>query len=112
MGGQYFYESMEIDEALVKKHVAKFDAARLVSAKVRDFAVYEGAVGRFEVTSKNGLMGEIAPFLQGKYYRVDSLTYELTHKFSNFLVTYSSGGGIKVNDNYLDLLLPSFEKLI
>ncbi|WP_454764375.1 hypothetical protein [Cupriavidus campinensis] len=109
---KYFYEAMEIEEALVKKHVSKFDAARLVSAKVRDFAVYEGAVGRFEVTSKNGLVDDIAPFLRGKFYRVDSLTYELTHGFSNFLVTYSSGGGIKVNENHLDLLLTTFEKLI
>jgi len=25
---------------------------------------------------------------------------------------YSSNGALKVNDNYLDMLLPSFEKLI
>ncbi|MBT2791943.1 hypothetical protein [Paraburkholderia strydomiana] len=112
LGGRYFYESMEIDENLIKKHVSKFDAARLVSAKVRDFAVYEGAVGRFEVTSKNGLMDEIAPFLRGKFYRVDSLTYELTHKFSSFLITYSSSGSIKINDTHMDMILPSFEKLI
>lgn len=111
-GGKYFYEAMGIEEALVKRHVSKFDAARLVSAKVRDFAVYEGAVGRFEVTSKNGLMDDIAPFLRGKFYRVDSFTYELTHGSSNFLVTYSNGGGIKVNENYLDLLLTTFQKLI
>lgn len=111
-GEQYFFESMEIDSALAKKHTLKFDAARLVSAKVRDFAVYEGAVGRFEVTSKNGLIDDIAPFLKGKYYKMDSLTYEITHGFSNFLVTYSSGGGIKVNEHYLDVLLSSFEKLI
>lgn len=111
-GAKYFYETMEIQETLIKKHVSKFDTARLVSAKVRDFAVYEGAVGRFEVTSKNGLTNEIAPFLQGKFYRIDSLTYELTHGFSNFLVTYSNGGSIKVNDNHLDLFLTTFERLI
>ncbi|MFM0565646.1 hypothetical protein [Paraburkholderia sediminicola] len=111
-GGRYFFESMEIDEALVKKHVSRFDTARLVSAKVRDFAVYEGAVGRFEVTSKNGLMENIAPLLQGKYYKMDSLTYEVTHKFSSFLVTYMNGGGIKINEDYLDLLLPTFERLL
>lgn len=111
-GGRYFFESMEIDENLVKKHVSIFDSARLVSAKVRDFAVYEGAVGRFEVTSKNGLMDNIAPFLQEKYYKMDSLTYELTHNFSSFLVTYMNGGGMKINENHLDLLLPTFEQLL
>lgn|GEM_PF-3270699 len=108
----YFYEPLEISEATIKKHVSKFDLARLVSAKVKDFAVYEGAVGRFEVTSKHGLKNDIAPFLDGKYYRLDSLTYEVTHKFVTFLIMYSSNGALKVNDNYLDMLLPSFEKLI
>ncbi len=108
----YFFEPLEITEPMIRKHVAKFDSARLVSAKVRDFAVYEGAVGRFEVTSKNGLKEEIAPFLEGKYYRMDSLTYELTHRAASFLVAYSNNGGIKVNSNHLDVMLSSFEGLI
>jgi hypothetical protein len=108
----YFYEPLEINEATIKKHISKFEVTRLVSAKVKDFAVYEGAVGRFEVTSKHGLKDEIAPFLDGKYYRLDSLTYEVTHKFATFLIMYSSNGALKVNENYLDMLLPSFERLI
>lgn len=111
-GHNFFYESMEITEPVIRRHVAKFDVARLVSAKVRDFSVYEGAVARLEITSKDGLKPEIAPFLPGRHYKLDAATYEVTHKFSSFLVTYTNAGTLKVNEQFLESVLPRFVALL
>ncbi|WP_155416773.1 hypothetical protein [Burkholderia vietnamiensis] len=108
-GKSYFIEALELTRAIVELHVAKFDAARLVSAKVRDFMVYDGAVGRMEITSKSGLQQAVAPFLEGKYYKIDSLTYEVTEGFTQGLVYYSSNGTIRVSGPLVDVAFPLFE---
>lgn len=105
-------EPLVLSQDLIDRHVAMFDAARLVSAKVRDFMVYEGAVGRLEVTSHSGLKPGIASFLDGKFYRVDSLTYEVTAGFTKGLVHYSSGGTIRVSGPLVDVAFPAFEELL
>ncbi|MDM8356044.1 hypothetical protein [Pandoraea communis] len=107
----YFYEPLEITDKIIKKHVSKFEVSKLVSAKIRDFSVYDGAVGRLEIASKNGLTDEIAPFLIGKNFKIDTLTYEISHRFSNFSISYSSNGTVKFNKNHIDQLLSSFERI-
>lgn len=106
---QFFLEPVEFTPQLISKHIRKFDAARLVSAKVRDFAVYEGAVGRLEITSQSGLMPNIAPFLENKFHRVDALTYEISSKFLQGLAFYYRNGTLKLTDPLIDIALPSFE---
>lgn len=106
---QYFLEPLEISTALIDLHVSRFAVAKLVSAKLRDFRVYESAVGRLEITSKAGLPTEIAPFLEGKFYRMDSLTYEVTDNFVQGLICYSSGGSVRVSGPLVDVAFPLFE---
>ncbi|WP_175810885.1 hypothetical protein [Burkholderia cepacia] len=108
-GESYFFEALELTRAVVESHVSRFDAARLVSAKVRDFMVYDGAVGRIEITSKLGLRHDVAPFLEGKYYKIDSLAYEVTNGFTQGLVHYSSNGTIRVSGPLVDVAFPFFE---
>ena len=107
--GGYFFEPLEITTAMVEKHVRSFDSARLVSAKIRDFQVYEGAVGRLEITSKAGLRPGIAPFIGDKFHRIDSLTYEVTSKFTQGLVNYASNGTIRASGPLVELAFPAFE---
>jgi hypothetical protein len=107
--GQYFLEPLEFTPELIKRHASKFDSARLVSAKVRDFEVYEGAIGRLEITSQSGLMPNIAPFLTNKFHRVDSLTYEVSQKYIQGLVYYYRNGTLKVSGPLVELAFPSFE---
>lgn len=109
---EFFIEPLEVTSALIQRHVGLFDAARLVSAKVRDFKVSDTAVGRLEVTSKSGLPDEIAPFLLGKYYRMDSFTYEVTHQFQRGLVHYASSGTVRVSGPLVEVAFPEFEKLL
>ena len=106
---QYFIEALEISSGLIKKHLERFDSARLVSAKIRDFKVYENAVGRLEIGAKDGLSEEIAPFLVGKYYKIDSLTYEITHQFQRGLICYSSNGTVRVSGPLVEIAFPAFE---
>lgn len=109
---EFFIESLEVAATLIQNHISHFDAARLVSAKVRDFKVSDTAVGRLEVTSKSGLPTEIASFLAGKYYRVDSLTYEVTHQFQRGLLHYASSGTLRVSGPLVEVAFPMFEELL
>lgn len=106
---EYFIESLEIGPEIIKRHIGGFDSARLVSAKIRDFKVYAKAIGRLEISSKDGLDEEIAPFLAGKYYRIDSLTYEITHQFQRGLICYSSNGTVRISGPLVETAFPSFE---
>ena len=108
----YFIEPLEISTKMIRVHVSEFDSARLVSAKVRDFRVYDSAVGRLEVSSKEGLADEIAPFLAGKYHKIDSLTYEVTHQFKRGLICYSNSGTVKVSGPLVEVVFPTFERLL
>ncbi|MES2188732.1 MAG: hypothetical protein V4454_01310 [Pseudomonadota bacterium] len=107
--GNYFIETLEISSALIKRHIEIFDSVKLVSAKIRDFKVYENAIGRLEIGSKDGLSDEIAPFLAGKYYKTDSLTYEVTHQFQRGLICYSSNGTVRVSGPLVEIAFPTFE---
>lgn len=108
----YFIEPVEISKQLISQHVEQFDFARLVSAKVRDFRISDSAVGRLEVTSKEGLDADIAPLLNGKFYRIDSMTYEITHQFKKGLVTYMSNGTLRVTSPLVELAFPEFEAVL
>lgn len=107
--GEFFFEPLEITTNLIDRHVSRFSAAKLVSAKVRDFQVQEGAIGRLEVTSKSGLPKDIAPFLAGKFYRIDSLAYEITSNFTQGLVWYSSSGTVRASGPLVEQVFPLFE---
>ena len=109
---QFFLEPVEFTPQLINKHIKKFDAARLVSAKVRDFAVYDGAVGRLEITSQSGLMPTIAPFLENKFHRVDALTYEISNKFIQGLAFYYRNGTLKLTEPLIPIALRSFEECL
>lgn len=107
---EYFVEPLEVNTQMIRRHIAGFDSARLVSAKIRDFKVYENAIGRLEIGSKEGLSEEIAPFLAGKYYKVDSLTYEVTHQFKRGLICYVNNGTIRVSGPLVEIAFPAFER--
>jgi hypothetical protein len=111
-GTDYFIEPIEITTSLIDRHVAKFDSAKLVSAKIRDFEVYEGAVGRLEIASHAGLIPTIAPFLENKFHRIDSLTYEVTRNFHQGLILYSRNGTIKVSAPLVEQAFPLFEECL
>lgn len=106
----FFYQPLEITRELIDRHVARFETARLVSAKVRDFKVYDEAVGRLEISSKSGLQSSIAPFLDGKFYRIDALAYEVTHDFTQALIWYSSSGTLRVSGPLVEVAFPLFEE--
>jgi hypothetical protein len=108
-GGQYFLEPMELTPDIISKHVKKFESARLVSAKVRDFEVYKGAVGRLEITSQSGLMPCIAPFLENKFHRIDALTYEVSQHFNQGLVYYYRNGTLKASGPLVELAFRNLE---
>ena len=107
--GQYFLDAMELMPELIRRHADRFDSARLVSAKIRDFEVYEGAIGRLEITSQSGLRPGIAPFLENKFHRVDALTYEVTQHFAQGLIHYHRNGTLKVSDRLVQFAFPAFE---
>jgi hypothetical protein len=107
---RYSIEALEISTELIGRHIRRFAAAKLVSAKVRDFKVYDTAVGRLEISSKTGLPAEIAPFLEGKFYRIDGLTYEITHDMIRGLIWYSAGGTVKMSGPVAETAFPLFEK--
>lgn len=107
---EYFIEPLEINAKMIRGHVSSFESSRLVSAKIRDFRVYDNAIGRLEITSKDGLPEEIAPFLAGKYHKVDSLTYEVTHQFKRGLICYVNSGTVKVSGSLVETAFPTFEQ--
>lgn len=106
---QYYIEPLKLTPDLIKRHAEKFDSARLVSAKVRDFEVYDGAIGRLEITSQNGLLPSIAPFLENKFHRVDALTYEVSQRFTRGLIYYYRNGTLKVSGPLVEVAFPAFE---
>lgn len=108
----YFIENLEITAAIIDRHVSNFDSYKLVSAKIRDFAVYEGAIGRLEVTSQSGLRPNIAPFLENKFHRIDSLTYEVTLGFTQGLIYYNRNGTIRVSAPITEKAFPLFEECL
>lgn len=110
VGSDFFIEPIEINRELVTLLTRQFETAKLVSAKVRDFSPYEGAVGRFEVSSKEGLKPDIAPFLDGKFYRIDSLTFEIVQGFKKGMVCYLANGTIRASDSIKNYVFPFFEK--
>lgn len=113
LGGEsYFLEPLEITKSLIEKHIAHFDSARLVSAKIKDFEVSEGAVGRLEIVSQAGLKSEIAPFLEGKFYRTDALTYEVSLRLMRGLINYSRNGMLKITGPLEVLAFPLFESIL
>ena len=107
---EYFIEPLEINTKMILGHISNFDSARLVSAKIRDFKVYDNAIGRLEISSKDGLAEEIAPFLVGKYHKVDSLTYEVTHQFKRALICYASSGTVRVSGPLVETAFSTFEQ--
>lgn len=110
--GEYFSEPLEIERKLIDRHISKFEIAHLVSAKIRDFRVYENAIGRLEITSKDGLPSEIAPFLDGRFHRVDSLTYDAIHNANRGLITYMTNGTVRAADCLAQSAFPDFELLL
>jgi hypothetical protein len=111
LGGlDFFYEPLEITKPLIERHVAKFTASKLVSAKVRDFRVEDDAIGRLEVSSKSGLKPTIAPFLEGRFHRIDALAYEVTHDMTKGLIWYSSAGSVRVSEPLVEIAFPLFEQ--
>jgi hypothetical protein len=106
---QFFVEPLELTPDLIKRHANRFDSARLVSAKVRDFEVYEGAIGRLEITSQNGLQPNIAPFLENKFHRIEALTYEVSQRYVQGLVYYYRNGTLKASGPLVEIAFPSFE---
>ena len=109
-GQQYFVEPLEISLKMIKGHISFFDSAKLVSAKIRDFRVYDNAVGRLEISSKEGLPDDIAPFLGGKYFKIDSLTYEISHDLVRGLICYFNSGTVRVSGPLIEAAFPTFEK--
>ncbi|MBC7489734.1 MAG: hypothetical protein H7240_06935 [Glaciimonas sp.] len=110
MGREFFIESLEISRELIEGHIIKFESAKLISAKIKDFHIYDKAVARLEVTSKEGLRSDIAPILEGKFHRTESLTYEVMHKFRKGLITYLANGTVRISALLVEYGLPSFEQ--
>lgn len=108
----YFFEPLEISRPMIVKHISRFDSARLVSAKVRDLKISDTAIARLEVASKEGIDSDIAPILHGKFFRLDSMTYEVTHKFQRGLVTYMSNGTVRAATALVETVFPGFEQVL
>lgn len=104
-----FFEPITFSGPLVEQHTRQFDVAKLVSAKIRNFRVYENAVARLEVSSRSGLLPTIAPFVEGKYYEVESLTYEVISELAKGLVTYSTNGTVRVSGPIVEAAFTSLE---
>ncbi len=98
----FFFETMEITKKIIDQHINFFDSSKLVSAKISDLQIYDGAVARLEVTSQAGLQSTIAPFVVNKFHRIDALTYEVTKGFCRGLVYYYRNGTVKVSNSLED----------
>jgi len=110
--GGYFIDPVEVSSSLIHRHIEKFDSFKLVSAKIKDFEVYRGAVGRLEISSQEGLAADIAPFLQDKFYRVDSFTYEVTHNFVKGSIQYTRNGTVRISGPLIESAFPMFESCL
>lgn len=106
----YFWEPLEITKEIIDRHIGQFTSSRIVSARVRDFQVTPTAIGRLEITSKEGLPVGIAPFLENKFYKIDSLTYEVMAGFHRGLLTYFSNGTLRASEPIVQDAFPSFER--
>jgi hypothetical protein len=105
----YFIEPLELNTNIIDRHISKFGAAKLVSAKVRDFEVFKGAIGKLEVSSGEGIPYNIAPFLKEKKYKVESLVYEISHLHKQGLIYYFSNGTVKASNSLIEIAFPAFE---
>lgn len=103
------FEPVVFSKQIVEQHTSLFDVAKLVSAKIKNFHVYDNAVGRLEVSSRTGLLPTIAPFIEGKYYEVESLSYEVISDLSKGLVTYSTNGTVRVSGPIVEIALSRLE---
>jgi hypothetical protein len=108
-GVRTFFEPITFTDGLIEQHVRQFDVAKLVSAKIRNFRVYDNAVGRLEVSSRTGLLNSIAPFVEGKYYEVESLTYEVISDLTKGLVTYSTNGTVRASGPIVEAVFTRLE---
>lgn len=108
----FFVEQLEIAKPLIDLFVHRFESFKLVAAKVRDFEVYAGAVGRLEVASHQGLSENIAPFLENKYFVIDSVSYEIMHAMKKGLITFSRNGTLRVSEPIIDVAFPAFEEVL
>lgn len=109
---EQYTEPLEIGQRIIDRHISCFNSARLVSAKVRDIPIYEKAIARLEITSKEGLQPGIAPFLEGKYHRIDSMTFEIVSNLNKGLITYLSNGTLRISNVLVDDVFPLFETQI
>jgi hypothetical protein len=107
---EYFVASVELQRPVIERHINTFESSKLVSAKVRDFQIYDKAIARLEVSSKEGLLKDIAPFLENRFHRIDSLTYEVTHRFKKGLIQYLANGTVKISPSLVEVGFPSFER--
>jgi hypothetical protein len=109
---EFYVEQLEITKPIIDLFVQRFESFKLVAAKVRDFAVYAGAVGRLEVASHQGLSENIAPFLENKYFVIDSVSYEITHEMKKGLITFSRNGTLRVSEPITEIVIPTFERVL
>jgi hypothetical protein len=107
-----FFEPITFTERLVDQHIQQFEVAKLVSAKIRNFRVYDNAVGRLEISSRAGLLSSIAPFVEGKYYEMESLTYEVISNLTKGLVTYSTNGTVRVSGPIVEAAFTRLESCL
>ena len=105
----YYFEPLQITSQMIFEHVANFDLYNLVTAKVRDLRLSNSVVCRIEVSSKEGVGDELNRLVEGRFHRLDSMTFEITHQFQRGLITYSSGGALRVADSLADCALSFFE---
>jgi len=105
----YFFEQVEFQHSLIFSFIKNFNSYKLVSAKIRDFHVYDNAVGRLEVSSQDGLTDEIAPFLRDKHYKIDALTYSVSHLSYHGLIYFSRNGTLRISDGISDFSMPLIE---
>lgn len=105
----YYFEPLQITTEMIFDHIANFDLFKLVAAKVRDLRLSNSVVCRIEVSSKEGVGDELNRLVEGKFHRLDSMTFEVIHQFQKGLITYSSGGALRVADSLVDGALNVFE---
>ena len=111
-GVRVLFEAVVFGGELIRRHTERFEAAKLVSAKIKNFHIYDNAVGRLEVTSRAGLQNGIAPFVEGKFFEMDSMTYEIVSELKKGLVCYSSSGTVRVSEPIVELAFPLLEALL
>lgn len=108
-GTRVYFEPLVFGAQLVEQHTSQFDVAKLVSAKIKNFKVYDNAVGRLEVSSRTGLLPNIAPFVEGKYFEIESLSYEVISDLTKGLIAYSTNGTVRVSGQIVEAALARLE---